>query len=357
LVTALAAISTLPLATGYMRFSKENKASFSIASQADYSSSAVDYITPDHGTLLGKAYHLISPSSHTGSYNPDSSSYYGIGLILTGVGVIAVAQFTRKRNKLANREFRYMIILALIGLAGFIMSFGPLLKIRNSYSYNFAGDGLSSVIPMPYLLVDKVLPQLSFLRALGRSGVLILFVLCSLLAFAPMYAKKVKFYKRHSRAINIAFLALIFIELVPLHQVPMRDTSYSYNMSIPAVYKYIKANKDVDNIIILSGDWDYPGAGGVPVKLPEQVLWSGYHNKNIFDGYSGYLPPDYYPDFYNYVDFKQDDVARLKKQDLRYVMVDKLLSQSRPQLKGDVSRILGKDHKVYEDSRFVLYKV
>jgi hypothetical protein len=210
---------------------------------------------------------------------------------------------------------------------------------------------------MPYLLVDKVLPQLSFLRALGRSGVLILFVLCSLLAFAPMYAKKVKFYKRHSRAINIAFLALIFIELVPLHQVPMRDTSYSYNMSIPAVYKYIKANKDVDNIIILSGDWDYPGAGGVPVKLPEQVLWSGYHNKNIFDGYSGYLPPDYYPDFYNYVDFKQDDVARLKKQDLRYVMVDKLLSQSRPQLKGDVSRILGKDHKVYEDSRFVLYKV
>jgi hypothetical protein len=356
-VTALAALSTLPLAKGYMHFSKANGANFSIGNQAEYSSSLMDYVTPDHGTLLGKTYHAVSPTAHTSSYNTDSSSYYGIGLIFVAGAVVVTAHLTRKKNKLANREFKYLVIFGVIALVGFIVSFGPLLKIRQGYIYSFGGESLSAAIPMPYILVDKFLPQLSFLRALGRAGVLILFSLCCLLAFAPAYAKKIKFYNAHKRAINIGVLILLFVELVPLHQVPMRDTSYSYNMSIPAVYKFIKNDKSVDDIIILSSDWDYPGAGAVPVKLPEQVLWSGYHNKNIFDGYSGYLPPDYYPQFYDYVDFRPNDVAKLKKQHLRYVMVDKQLSQSRPYLAGDVGRILGKDHKVYEDKRFVIYKV
>jgi hypothetical protein len=210
---------------------------------------------------------------------------------------------------------------------------------------------------MPYLFVDKFIPQLSFLRAIGRSGVLILFSLCCLLAFAPSYAARIKLYKKHARYINIGLLLLLFIELFPLHQVPMTSNKFAYNMSIPPVYKFIKDNKNVDDIIILSGDWDYPNAGIIPFKLPEQVLWAGYHNKNIFNGYSGYLPPDYYPDFYDYVDFQPNDVAKLKKQHLRYVMVDKLLSTTRPQLPGDVGRILGKDHKVYEDKRYVLYRV
>ena len=357
LVVCAATLSTYPLAKSYVKFSKSNDANFSIESQAQYSSSLLDYVTPNKGTLLGDLTYKISPSSHINSYDSDSYSYYGMTLYAVSIGVLVLAFKQRKKGIRALKKYKMLLIFTAIGIVGFIISFGPLLKIRGSYFYSFSADGLKYVIPAPYILVDKLLPQLSFMRALGRSGVLLLFSLCCMLAFAPASAKKVGIYMRHKRLINVGVLALIVFELLPFHLVPMRTTSYDYNLSIPPVYKFIKTHNNVNNIIILAADFDYPKAGAIPVELPEETMWSGYHNKNIFNGYSGYLPPDYYPQYYNFLDFRSAVVPLLKQADLRYVLVDKQLSTANPGLANQISSVLGPNHTVYNDSRYVLFKV
>ena len=358
LVVCLATLSTYPLAKAYVNFSKSNNANFNIESQAQYSSSLLDYVTPIKGTLLGDLVYKLKPLAHTNSYDSDSYSYYGMTLYAVSIGVLALAFKQRKKGVQAFKKYKMLLIFTAIGLVGFIISFGPLLKIRGSYSYSFSADGLKYVIPTPYILVDKFLPQLSFMRALGRSGVLLLFSLCCLLAFVPESAKKISGYVRHKKLIDAVVLALIIFELMPFHLAPMRTTSYDYNLSIPAVYKFIKTQKSVNNIIILAADFDYPQAGAIPVELPEETMWSGYHNKNIFNGYSGYLPPDYYPQYYNFLDFRPAVVPLLKQANLRYVLVDKLLSTSNPGLANQVSSVLGgPSHVVYQDSRYVLFKV
>ncbi len=356
IVVCLAAISTLPLAKAYGNFSKSNSASFSIQSQTTYSASLMDYVTPEQGTLLGRAFYRVMPTAHRNSYNPDSHSYYGMALWGLAIGIVVLAYRKRKRGLEAMREYKTAVIFTLIALAGMIVSFGPVLKIRGAGSYD-AGEGLRYAIAMPYILVSKFLPQLSFMRALGRAGVLILFALCCFLALAPLAAKNIGFYQKHKRLINILLLGLIVFELIPFHRMPMRTTGYNYNLSVPPVYKFIKNDKQVDNIIVLAADFDYPGSGGIPTQLPEVTMWAGYHNKNVFNGYSGYLPPDYYPTYWNFLDFQADDVALLKQKDLRYVMVDKQLSNANPNLAEQVGSILGKEHIVYQDQRYVLFKV
>jgi hypothetical protein len=241
-----------------------------------------------------------------------------------------------------------------MGIVGFIISLGPLLKLRANYSYADLANGFKLVIPLPYLLVDKFLPQLSFVRAIGRASVILLFALCCMLALFPLYAKKEKFYQKHRRIIAIIVGVFVLVEILPVHLVPMTKSSYSYNFTIPKVYMFIKSHKDIDDIIVLAADKDYPGAT-IPVARAEQVLWAGYDNKNTFNGYSGYTPPEYFAQYADFVDFHQDDIAKMKAQHLRYVLVDKQLSSSNPDLVKNVARVL--PDKVYEDNRYALFKI
>lgn len=352
----LAVVLTLPLAKAYANFSKASNASFSIQSQATYSASLLDYAIPHQGTLVGKLYYHLRPTAQHNSYNPDSHSYYGMTLYGLVIVLIILTFKHRKRGVEAMRQFKTVIILTTIGLAGLFISFGPVLKLRSLPYYTFS-DGFRYVIPMPYIFVSKFLPQLSFMRALGRAGVLILFALCCLLALTPLVVGKVGFYKRHRKLINVLVVGLIIFELFPFHRMPMRNQTYSYNLSVPAVYKFIKKNSQVNNILVISADFDYPGSEGFPTWLPEVTMWSGYHNKEIYNGYSGYLPPDYYPTYWDFHDFKADDIPKLQQMDLRYVLIDKQLSLSDPDFSEQVQSVLGANNILYQDQRYVLLKV
>jgi hypothetical protein len=357
IVVCLAALSTLPLAKAYANFSKTSNASFSIQSQTTYSASLVDYFIPEQGTLLGRLYYHLKPTAQRNSYNPDSHSYYGMTLYALAIVLFVLAYRTRKRSVQIMRQFKTLVIFALIGLAGMIISLGPVLKIKGSGTYVLSGDEVRYAIALPYILVSKFLPQLSFMRALGRAGVLILFALCCFLALVPFAVKKVGFYQRHKRLINCLVIGLIIFELIPFHRMPMRSESYVYNLSVPPVYELVKSRDEIDNIIVLAADFDYRGSEGFPTWLPEVTMWAGYHNKNVFNGYSGYLPPDYYPTYWSFLDFNADDIESLKQKDLRYVIVDKRLSNANPELADQVSEVLGDNSTVYKDQDYVLFKV
>lgn len=352
-ITILAVISTLPLAKGYVHFSKENQATFDIGQQITYSSSLADYVIPNQGTLLGKAYYHLKPHAQVNSYNPDSYSYHGIVLYAMAICVGVIAFLRRKKGKEGKARYRLALVFIAMGVVGFVMSLGPVLKLKAGYSYADMADGLKLVIPLPYLLVDKLLPQLSFIRAIGRASVILLFALCCLLALFPVYAAKERFYQTRKRLIAGVVVLLVVVELMPVHTLPMVKADYSH-YTIPKVYSFIKSRDDINDLIVLSADKDYPGAP-IPTARAEQVLWAGYDNKNVFNGYSGYTPPKYFTQYDDFVDFHPDDVAKMKALGLRYVLVDKQLSSSKPDLARDVAAAL--PHKVYEDKRYALFKV
>jgi hypothetical protein len=154
----------------------------------------------------------------------------------------------------------------------------------------------------------------------------------------------------------------ISCELVNGSEVRISSTTNRYRIStaeyaihdgIPKVYTYIRDNKNVDNILTLRSQNDYPTAP-IPVARAEDVLWAGYHNKNIFNGYSGYEPPQYGREYGDFVDFHPDDVAKIHKLGINYVLVDKQLSSDSSLLEnvGNSSK-----EKLYEDSRYTLFKI
>jgi hypothetical protein len=351
IILLLAVLTTLPLVKQYTTFSKTNSKSFSIRDQAIYSSSLADYLIPNNGTLIGKAYYKFRPTAQVNSYNPDSYSYHGI--VLYALFILTLAWTFIKTNKTKTRIKKELIVFIIIAFVGLVVSLGPLLKLKSSYIYQEASSAVQVAVPLPWFAVVKILPQLSFMRALGRSSVLVLFSLCTTLAYLPIVLQSC--FKRRSRnIIKTVVVALVLIELMPLHMVPMNNKPYAHNLTIPEVYKYIKYEKRVNNFIILSGDFDYPGAG-IPVAIPEQVLWSGYHTKNIFNGYSGFNPENYWEDYYNYLDFNQDDVVNLKSKNINFVLVDRLLSTQKPELDDKVHSL--SSEQIYKDDRYSLYEL
>jgi hypothetical protein len=125
---------------------------------------------------------------------------------------------------------------------------------------------------------------------------------------------------------------------------------------VPEVYKFVKAHPEINNLIILRGDDDYPAAG-IPIARAEDVLWAGYHNRNIFNGYSGYTPPEYFNTYWDFIDFQANDIPKMQKLGIKYIVVDKQLSVGKKNghTPGDVDKLV--KTKLYEDQRYALYKL
>lgn len=352
-VVAVAAAMTLPLALQYTHFSKEHDAAFSIGEQVAYSSSVADYVLPYSGTLLGDFFYHHVSGVQVNAYNRDNASYHGLILYAVALAVLIIAFQLRKKGKPQAHNYQLVVIFLAVAVVGFIMSLGPLLKIGGAYHYAEI-DGYRLVIPLPYLAVDLLVPQLSFIRAIGRASVLVLFALCALLALAPVYLQRLKISAGRKKIIIGIICLFIFVDVLPAHPMRLLPESYHYNLRIPAVYTFIKTHPDINNIIVLRADPDYPNAP-FPTARAEDVLWAGYHNRNIFNGYSGYEPPTYLKDYADFVNLAPDDVPKMQRLGLRYVLVDKQLSGSRPALITDAAHIL--KHKAYEDSRYALYRL
>ncbi len=350
-VVALATLSTLPLAVEYVRFSKEKGASFTIAEQIFFSSSVKDYFIPYSGTYGGDLYYSIRPSAKVNSYNPDSSSFHGYTLYVITLIILVLGISKYRKKFFYTKDRKLLYIFFCIGVVGLIVSFGPALKIGSDYAYPVPGIAEKYVIPMPYAAVDKFLPQLSFIRAIGRASILFLFALCCIVAVGAKLLENIPKKKRLS-IIMIAGLLLAF-ELAPKNAYAISQNNYSHTFTIPKIYQYIKDRPEINNLIILRSDSDYPGAP-IPVVRAEDTLWAGYHNRNIYNGYSGYEPKPYQTTYIDFVDFQNDDVKEMKKLGLRYIVLDKRLSSN-----GDLTERVSSASltEIYEDNRYKLLKL
>lgn len=352
--TLLATLVTIPIAKEYVRFSKENNASFSVRDQIAFSSSVDDYVLPYENTPAGMVYYKLRPFILKNSHNPDNYSYMGVSLY--AVLLLGLLYVIKKRKDPPIKETKGLTV-ALFALfaVGFLFSLGPVLKIGSTAIHSV--EGVDLAVPLPYIIVDKLLPRLSFLRAIGRANIISLFALCCLLAILGSYLKEVKPQKK--RAILTALLfVIVSLDVLPIKQfittpfksVPTRQVSYS----IPTIYTKVHDDLDIDNIVILRTQPDYPDAG-IPVARVEDVMWSGYHNKNIFNGYSGFEPRSYKETLQDFTDLQVDDLDKMKQLGLRFVIIDKELSQNQPEQTNRAEELF--DKKVYEDNRYVLFRL
>jgi hypothetical protein len=276
-----------------------------------------------------------------------------VSLYLIGLACI-IALFKRNRPKL-NKESKYLLITLLaVGIIGFIVSLGPVVKIGYRYIYHV--HSVEVVFAAPYILVDKFLPQLSFMRALGRASELLLFSLCCFLAIYSVRLGSVRDKNKRLR-LTILLVAVIALDVLPLRLInePLHKIdSFQTSFSVPHVYQYISDHKSIDNLVVIRTQKDYPNAV-LPTALPEDILWSGYDNRNIFNGYSGYYPPEYQPTLQGFQDLAPGTTDKMKSLGLKYVLLDKQLSKNRPQIRQDMSQLFSK--KVYEDNRYALFKI
>jgi hypothetical protein len=362
LVTLLLAIVvTLPLAREYAQFSKQSGASYGISGQNIYSSSVEDYFIPYSGTYLGDLYYKLHPHAKVNSFSPDGDSYSGFTLYAIAGVLLAISFIKRKKNKDWGYVYKWTIAFLLIAVVGFVISLGPFLKIGANYLHGAPGTGgaIKFAIALPYLVVDKFAPQLNFIRAIDRASVLVLFALCCTLALVPVVLTASRSKKILRYCLSAAVLLLLVIEFFPTHGLAMSNNPYYYNMNIPKVYEYIHNNPAVNDIIVLAPDNNYPGQTYLPKPFLngvfEQVLWAGYDNKNTFNGYSGYFPPSYSNEINEFDNFQASDLPKMKALGLRYILVDKLLSSSEPSLVNNISS--AGPVKVYQDSRYVLFKI
>lgn len=355
-VIVLASLTTLPLAVQYLHFSKTTQTNFDISDQLRYSASLSDYLIPNAGTLLGKVYYYVRPHSQVNSYNPDSYSYHGVTLYVIGLMVvIASLLWFKRRDGAREKDYKEVWVISVMILVGFFMSLGPLLKLKGNYLYHFKGLGTDITIPTPYILVDKFIPQLDFLRSIGRASILCLFGLCIFLGYFFLVMDSAKLKTRTKNIFLALLVALIFIDVLPAHRVHMSPDPTAYNQSIPAAYKYIKNNKAVDNYLVIATDdvRDYP----VPFEraLSSELLWAGYTNKDMVNGSSGYVPPDYYGNYYEFIKLDKSSVSLMHQLNIHFVLIDKSLCTNDPAIIERANALLG--GKVYSDERYTLYKV
>lgn len=353
-VAVVAVLTTLPLAKEYIRFSRENGAGFTIGAQTSYSSSVADYVIPQNGTIIGKIYDRVMPDqARRIPYNPDSISYHGMSLYVIAFTVLLLLFRQRKTSPDSSQLYKWGYIWFAIGFVGLLFSLGPLLKLGGAYIYATLDSGIGLSVPLPYILLDFALPQIQFIRAVGRWSALFLFALCVLFLYLPRVIDKSPLLKHKKKLITYCAITALFIELAPLHFHYMSDRPHNFNNEIPAVYTFIK-NSEVDDILVLYADQDYPN----PILIfarTETVLWAGYHNKNIFNGYSGYTPPDYEKEFADFQDLRADDVAKMRAKNLKHVLIDKQLSTTNTDLPQTAKELLSS--VVYEDYRYVLLKI
>lgn len=353
LIIFLALVSTYPLSKEYLRYSKETGSQFSLQDSITYSASVKDYFIPSDYSILGKLIHEKLNLTRN-SYNPDSLSYMGWSsylILIIGFGYLLVTYlYKRWRNEPALHEYtgdftarnnRLIVILGITAVIAAVFSLGPILKIGNITIFDISNLDYKLVFPLPYLVIQKLLPPIMFVRAVGRYSVISLF--CISILIPTLLTRFVeRFIKRQTmkHLILVIFVIIIFLDLMPLNY------SFDYLSDIPAtapdIYQYIRDNTEINNILILpwnSFRSDFPN-----------LLFAGYTEKVMYNGYSGKFPDNYFEQMLDWNDLDFQDLDEMKRNGIRFILITNNEYQIDSSLKSGIKT-------VFEAQGYILYKI
>jgi hypothetical protein len=250
------------------------------------------------------------------------------GLVPLLLGIAGAAYLFVKGRGAARFDVRYYVSLAVIS---FLMCLGT--------SLYFFGSKVD--LPMPYELFYYGFPGFRAMRVPGRFIILISLSLAVLSGFAVK--GMLSWLRRRSKVVlpalvSIVILGLLIVDVMsvnlPMTRVPTKD-------EFPQVYEWLaEREKDATAVELPLADYNprtfVAGLQYEPTWAAREA-WRTYysilHWKKIFNGYSGYIPDNYYEGVKATRDFPSKEAVNfLKKQGVEYVIVHgKLLEPERLQ--------------------------
>lgn len=255
-----------PFGYAYFQFAAEQNSAYPLDLVVKRSADLGGYLIPSPFSFLNEIVSWVGLKKERWLEN---MNFLGIGpLVLIGLA------YAKKlyRDKAAR--------IYLIGFPVFvILSMGPALHLFDQ----------TLKIPLPYLLIHMI-PAFQFIRVISRLAVIVLF--CTALTAAFMIPK-IQWKRR--------WLMWIFVVLLPLSILfesyhTRAHKKVVHNVACAPIYNSIEPN-NVDAFI------EYP-AWDDPYKIVRYVFDSRCHNFTpIFNGYSGYRPPDYVPSNHIFMTF------------------------------------------------------
>jgi hypothetical protein len=170
----------------------------------------------------------------------------------------------------------------LLGLAGFVFSWGPRLKLTNT----------DVGMLLPYSIFLKTIPLFEPIRATGRWS----FLFFLALAFFAGYGLQNVILPRLKARKQTLFIGLcvviFFLEVLPISQ-KTEARSY-FEGSFPVLQEACK-----ESAVLLEYPITYNPTGDIRGIIPMLQHWSSIvyiaseHNCRSINGYSGLFPPDY----------------------------------------------------------------
>ena len=178
---------------------------------------------------------------------------------------------------LARRTGRAGVFL-LVGLAGWILSLGPILQIA----------GHRTIVPLPFAVGFLLLPGFSSMRAPSRFAVLVLLATAVLAAIGYDRLRRSASVAGRGRA-TLLFASALALGIVGAWPVNLPMTPAPHRADMPPVYAWLAGQADRDPLV------EIPMPKWVMDENPTHArrqAWLLEHRHPRIDGVSGFVPPD-----------------------------------------------------------------
>lgn len=253
-------------------------------------------------------------------------------LVLSTIGLIA----------LIIRKQRAWVFVLLLALMGFLLSFGPDLLL---------GRETELVLPfsMPYGYLARILTPLKSLNAPARFVVLTMIALALLSAYALNLLMRRK--PRWGTLIALVCGALVLLEYSP---VPLRMVPVEAGATISPVYTFLAQQPRGQAVVELPmGEPTFADQDRYVVYTYNSL----YHRQPLVNGYSTFIPPEYYALVRDVQEFpKKIAVRRLQEWGAQWLVVHSDRYENREQMRRLLNRRPELEH-VQDFGDIWLYRV
>jgi hypothetical protein len=199
-----------------------------------------------------------------------------LGLLFT---LIKIKTKEKKVNINKNKLPKYFLIFLLFTILGALLMLGPALKI-NDQTFKI----LNIPIPLPYTLFYYLFPGFKAFRASSRWIIIFAFGLSIIISYLIKNIKLNKINKNtFLNTLLITTTSLLWITQVPQLKI------FPINMELPAIYKVVKQRKEKVLAEFPTYIWSQTNDH---YKESDRLLYQSYHQKKLYNGFSGFAPPE-----------------------------------------------------------------
>lgn len=261
-------VLTGPLLLAYRAIRDSYQATPDAGMYVDYAAQPTDYFfSRGSPTVLASIlpFNLWNTLNHRGAGEP--ARWIGFSMLfLVGSGIIS---WRKSADAETNKKGWFALLLTLIGL-GFSM--GTRLTL----------NGMYTGFPLPYLLVLKMFPFLSFFRSPSRWYFLFVLGCCLFSCLGVQRLLKSTKSRKWLLALGVVYAAEMFPMQLPVTTIPK-----------PAYVEWLATSCRPGDVVVSVPIFSYHDDGSIalnPSPTSQLMMWTVNSQCRLLNGYSGILP-------------------------------------------------------------------